>query len=160
MRFPTSVCLKNSILKSKMEDSPFFFFEQFESIRTKIFQPLLQLLQPSPTASPRQKLLKLHQQHHPRNCIREQLSKQLITHVRNRQLLGQSNWWIGWCHNWKPTRNRQNKQSKKANLGCNWPPKTIKHAFPYCLTSKQPNEHFVIFSFIYGLEKILIITSM
>lgn len=111
MRFWTSVCLKNSILKSKMEDSPFFFFEQFESIRTKIFQPLLQLLQPSPTAPPRQKLLKLHQQHHPRNCIREQLSKQLITHVRNRQLLGQSNWWIGWCHNWKPTKKRRNKDS-------------------------------------------------
>lgn len=35
MRFGTSVCSKNSILKSKIEHSLFFFFEQFESIRTK-----------------------------------------------------------------------------------------------------------------------------
>ena len=35
MRFGTSVCHKNSILKSKIEHSLFFFFEQFESIRTK-----------------------------------------------------------------------------------------------------------------------------
>ena len=37
MRFGTSVCHKNSILKSKIEHSLFFFFEQFDTLKNEIF---------------------------------------------------------------------------------------------------------------------------
>lgn len=37
MRFVTSVCQKNTIFKSKMEHFPFFFFEQFETLKNKNF---------------------------------------------------------------------------------------------------------------------------
>lgn len=37
MRFGTSVCHKNSILKSKIEHSLSFFFEQFDTPKIKIF---------------------------------------------------------------------------------------------------------------------------
>lgn len=87
MRFGTPICRKNSFFKSEMEHSPLFFSSQFDSHITLLSNLHRPTLKPPSAPSLQQQLLKLHQQMHESNRVSNSISKQLIIHEQNQQLL-------------------------------------------------------------------------